>query len=136
MEKIEVNKNEEEKTFPATVVKVIDEYKVVINRGALHNIKPGQRFLIYRLEDEEIKDPVTGESLGYLEIVKGTGKVTHIQERMSTIETDRREILEKRIIRRKPSALFFSGQEEEIITPSGDIMPFENPKVGDKAKPI
>ena len=68
-----------EKKFPAFVASIINEYKVVINRGIKHDIRLGQRFLIYKLSDEEIIDPITKEPLGYLEIVKGTGKVIHLQ---------------------------------------------------------
>ena len=64
-----------EKKFPAAVANIINEYKIVINRGSEHNIRLEQRFLIYSLSHEEIIDPITNEPLGYLEIVKGTGKV-------------------------------------------------------------
>ena len=47
-------------TFPATVAKVIDDYKLVINRGLEHGIREGQRMLVYPMSDEEIKDPNTG----------------------------------------------------------------------------
>ena len=139
MDNMETPINNEEAIFPATVVKVIDDYRVVINRGSNHKIKLGQRFLIYKLEETETVDPLTNESLGNLEIVKGTGKVTHIQEKMSTIETDRKGSPEKRIIRRKtPTSLFALGseQEEETIVPSSEIVPFDDPRVKDKAKPI
>lgn len=138
MENPKAEKNQEEKTFPAIVVKVIDDHKVVINKGARDNIKEGQRFLLYKLEEEEIKDPTTGKSLGYLEVVKGTGKVTHVQERMSTIESDKRgEPSKKTIIKRISPILFFPAQQhEETAVSSGDFVPFEQPDIGDKAKPI
>jgi hypothetical protein len=120
--------------FPATVVTIIDPYKVVINRGAEHDIKEGQRFLLYKLYNEEIKD-TSGESLGYLEIPKGTGKVINIQERMSIIESDRWEPSMKTVVKRKQSTLF-PPIEEEITTPSNRLKPFDNPEIGDKAKPI
>ena len=62
------------------VVKILDDYKLAINAGAKDQISLGQKFLIYSLSDEEIIDPDTNQSLGYLEIVKGTGIVTHVQE--------------------------------------------------------
>jgi len=46
-------------TFPATVVKVIDDYKLVINRGEISGIREGQRMLVYNTSEEEIKDPQT-----------------------------------------------------------------------------
>jgi len=140
MDNVKAPKNQEEKTFPATVVKVIDDYKVVINRGALHKVTEGQRFLLYKLSEEEVKDPISGESLGYLEIVKGTGRIIHVQERMSTIESDKREPSERRIVKkRSPGSFFsvFSGEaEEETIVPSSRLVPFDDPIIGDKAKPI
>ena len=140
MDNIKATKNQEEKTFPATVVKVIDDCKVVINRGALHKVTEGQRFLLYKLSEEEIKDPISGESLGYLEIVKGTGKVVHVQERISTIESDNRERWERKIVWLSSSASLFSvlggGEEEETIVPSSFLVPFDGPIIGDRAKPI
>jgi len=140
MNNVKVDKNKEGTTFPATIVKVIDDYKVVINRGILHKVKEGQRFLLYELSKEELKDPLSGKSLGYLEIVKGIGKVIHVQEQISTIESDKREPSEKRIIRKKSTNPFFlsmTGEEEtETIVPSAHLVPFDEPAIGDKAKPI
>ncbi|MEA1963597.1 MAG: hypothetical protein U9O41_00455 [Candidatus Aerophobetes bacterium] len=140
MGNVKATKNQKEKTFPATVVKVIDDCKIVINRGALHKVTEGQRFLLYKLSEEEIKDPISGKSLGYLEIVKGTGKIIHVQERISTIESDKKEPSERRIVRKRASTPFFSfstgEEEEETIVPSGRLVPFDDPIIGDKAKPI
>ncbi len=137
-------KNEDkqkEKIFPATVVEVLNGYKVAINRGSLHKITIGQRFLIYILSNEEIIDPNSGETLGYLEIVKGRGKVTHVQEKMSTIESDEKETFSERIIKKpytsplaKALSLGFREEEVEIIKPS--FIPFDDPQIGNKAKPI
>ncbi len=129
-------KEDKTSTFPATVVKIIDENKVVINRGSTDGIKTGQRFLIYKLEDDPIKDPETGEDLGYLEVIRGTGKIIHVQGRLSTIESDKTEQPEKRIIKRRNPAWDPFGSQEEIITPSSHTIPFEEAKKGDKAKPI
>lgn len=120
--------------FPALVVKVIDEYKVVINRGSNDNIKVGQRFLIYRLE-EEIFDPVSNESLGFLEIVKGTGRVIHVQEKIATIESDKFDREKKIVKKRNHPGLLLGGVEVEEITPR-ELLPFEDPEIGDKAKPV
>ena len=111
------NKN----TYPAEVAKVINEYKLVINRGSIDNVKLDQKFLVYSISDEEVFDPTTKESLGYLEIPKGTGKVIHIQERMATLETD---MVETDPIK-KLSAL--SGPYKK---------PFISVRVGDKVKPV
>lgn len=123
-----------EKKFPAAVANIINEYKIVINRGNEHNIRLGQRFLIYSLSDEEIIDPITNEPLGYLEIVKGTGKVINVQERISVIESDKTEISNRKIIKKGSLYSFLGDAVEEIESPQR--VPFEFVQVGDKAKPI
>ena len=75
------------KTKSFKVVKVIDEFTLVINIGSDDEIEKGQRFLVYSISPDDIIDPDTNESLGKLEIVKGTGTVTHVQEKMATIES-------------------------------------------------
>lgn len=126
-----------EKKFPAFVASIINEYRVVINRGIEHNIKLGQRFLIYALSTEEILDPITNESLGYLEIVKGTGKVIHVQDKMAIIESDKTEISNTTITKKRhpylPSPVL-GDAIEEISSPKR--VPFDSVQVGDRVKPI
>lgn len=141
MNNMKYTKNKEEEIFPATVVKVINDYKVVINRGSIHKVKEGKRFLFYKLGEEELKDPVSGKSLGRLELIKGMGKVVHVQERISTIESNIREPPKKRIIRSTPLTrplldIMGGSKEEVIITPSSRLVPFDNLVIGDKVKPI
>lgn len=120
-----------QKVFPATVVKVLaDDKRLVINRGSEHGIRKGQKVLVYSLSNEEIKDPNSGESLGYLEIYKGTGKIIHIQEKMSTIESDKVEHEMQKI--QKPS---FMGIGEETYSYT-KILGFDDPVEGDQVKPI
>ena len=126
-----------EKKFPAFVASIINEYKVVINRGIEHDIRLGQRFLIYKLSDEEIIDPITKEPLGYLEIVKGTGKVIHLQEKMATIESDKTERTSTTITKKIHPYLpppVLGDPIEEISSPKR--VPFDSVQVGDQAKPI
>ena len=136
--------------FPAKVVEVTDEYNVVINRGSAHDIVNGQRFLLYDLSQEEIIDPETKESLGFLEIVKGTGRITHVQEKMAILTSDRTIPNEKKVIRTtyKDSPSSVASALESIFSQHGttiveeetsgtpEIAPFKNPYVGDRAKPI
>lgn len=70
----------------ATVAHVIDEYKVVINRGSDQGVKVGDTYLIYAIGPELI-DPETNETLGPLEVVRGRAVVRHVQEKASTLET-------------------------------------------------
>lgn len=122
----------ESKRFPATVIRVLTPHKVVINRGTEHGIEEGQRFLVYHLDTTSIQDPETGHDLGQLEIVKGTGKATHVQEKMTTVSSDRRSPTERRI---QSNKFFTFGPQEEIHIPGG-MEPFEDAERGDKAKPL
>jgi hypothetical protein len=117
--------------FPAVVAKVVDPITVVINRGSDHGVKLGQRFLLYRLSGEEILDPVTNEPLGELEIRKGIGRVTQIQERISTLQSDDHEPM-------KPATI---GAAAELVITGGASLkwrtvPFLEPAIGDLAKPV
>ncbi|TRV06741.1 MAG: hypothetical protein EWV41_13425 [Microcystis wesenbergii Mw_MB_S_20031200_S109] len=119
-------------TFPATVAKVIDNYKLVMNRGKQNGIREGQRMMVYRIDDEEILDPHTGESLGFLELVRGTGRIIFVQDKISIIETDQKKTYRKRI-ENPPFAL--SSYKSEVVE-SDELKPFDNAKVGDLVKPI
>jgi len=113
----------------AKVVFVVDDYQVAINRGSENGIKLGQRFLVYEL-GKEVIDPDTGSSLGRLEIVRGTGKVSHLQEKMATLKSDRTA---QRRIRSRNSLAWGLGEGEEVRI---DELPFDDPKIGDLAKPV
>ena len=122
--------------FPARVAQVVDETTVVLNRGASDGVKSGQRFLLYALSQQEIVDPETGGSLGRLELVRGTGKVVHLQERLCTLASDILRPAERTVVHRK-SPLFYLGDiQEETITPSREPAPLKDVTVGDLARPI
>lgn len=123
-------------TFPAIVAKVVSEYTIVINRGARDGVKVGQRLQIYSVSDEEIPDPETGEALEHLELIKGTGTVTHVQETMATLKSDQYEQVGRRTVTRKGGILTFGGDLQETFEPSRELVAFEDPSVGDKARPI
>lgn len=107
-----------------------DNYKVVINKGLNHSIIKGQQYLIYEI-GEEIIDPVTGESLGKIEIVKGRGQVTHVQENMATIESIEKEY---KIVRLNSMYTTFTDRNKE--QKETVHLPFDDPKVGDLVKRI
>ncbi len=131
MESTQAIQDVKEKIFPATVIQVIDSCKLAINRGKLHGLKEGQRLLVYRLSVQEIQDPNTGESLGYLELVKGTGRVIHLQDKICTIESDRKR---SRRMATKRNAFYNLG--EEVMETFDELIPFEDPEIGDMVKPI
>lgn len=120
----------------AVVVKVIDPYKVAINKGEKDGIRLGQRLLVYALL-EEITDPETGESLGCLELVRGRGEVIHLQERLATLRSvERRKVPSKTRKIRDPFRIAVLSQVEEIEAETWDDLPFEDPATGDVAKPV
>ncbi|MBQ7665731.1 MAG: hypothetical protein IJS42_03350 [Synergistaceae bacterium] len=113
------------------VIKVINDYEIVIDKGSNDEVKSAYRFLVYRLDDE-IFDPATHESLGRLEIVCGEGKPKHIQERFTTIESCQKRITGKRriVTKKQNTSLYtavFPGNPEEttIYEPESEIAPFE-----------
>ena len=70
------------------VARIVNDQKVVLNKGAQDGISNGNRFVVFSL-GQEIFDPITGESLGILENIKGKGEVIHVQDRVSTMRTIR-----------------------------------------------
>ena len=118
------------------VVKVIDEYTVVINKGSEDVVSPKQRFLIYSLDGEEIIDPITKKSLGILEIVRGTATVSHIQPHLTTLKSDCYTKPSRKITKtNNPLLGSFSNTVTEESTSERELIPFDNPNVGDFAKP-
>lgn len=116
------------------VVYIIDQYSVALNVGAIDNVELGQKFLIYTLSKDTIVDPSTGESLGSLEIVKGTGKVTHLQEKLCTISSCEYTTNSNKVITRSP--VFGYSETKEKISTDKEQKPFIDVAVGDFAKPI
>lgn len=129
--------NEEFRPFPALVVKKVSPFELVINRGSLDGVKLRDRFLVYYIDPDELIDPETQESLGNLEIIRGTGVATHVQEKMTTIKSDRYEDSSGKIIRRSSNPFAgisaFSGTET-IEESSKNLIEFDSAKLGDKVK--
>ena len=114
------------------------DYEVVLNVGSQDGITNNQRFLIYALGDEFI-DPDTEEKLGCLEIVRGTGFVSHLQEKLCTVRSDKKtKTWEKKVITEKSpySAFGFSDKTITEATPTETNYPFDEPQEGDFAKLI
>lgn len=115
-----------------------DHLQASLNVGSNDGISMGDRFLIYTLSEHEILDPETNESLGFLELVKGTGKVIHLQEKMCTIESDMYNDFSTKTITRKQgspslSAFYGSTVTEEVI-PNRKHLKFKNVSEDDYAK--
>lgn len=123
--------------FPAAVVQEKSPFELVINRGSLDGVREGNTFVVYYVEPEELIDPETQESLGKLEVVRGTGVATNVQEKMTTIKSNRYENNSGTIIRRNSNP--FGGISaliggETIEHPAKDLIPFDDAKRGDKVK--
>ena len=112
---------------PPVVIRVLDRMSVVINRGAAHGFKKGDRFLVFRIDDEPLQDPTTGEDLGHLELVVGTGAVTHIQDKVSTIRSTMTKGQQTNALLRVANP--FAAEDLTEI-------PFNSPLVGDWVRPV
>ncbi|MHB8164140.1 MAG: hypothetical protein ACYDDV_07285 [Methanoregula sp.] len=69
------------------VLKILDQYRVIVDIGYEKGIKNNMKFIIYSL-GEEIYDPETGLAIDRLEIIKHRMKVTQIQEKFSILKSD------------------------------------------------
>ena len=122
------------------VVHVSDERTFVINRGSEGGVEAGANYLIIRL-GEHISDPETGEDLGALEIVVGRARTSHVQPRMSTLESTmtRVEAGKTRRIKRHAGGLLrgFEGPVQEEVEEGREVVPLSiDAKVGDYARPV
>ncbi len=69
------------------VARVLNEREIAINVGTAHGVSIGMYFDVIDAQDEEIKDPDTGEVLGSIERSKVRVEVTHVQEKLSVATT-------------------------------------------------
>jgi hypothetical protein len=126
--------------YSAKIVKVVDDYTIVVNRGIDGGLKVGDQFVVVCL-GEVILDPDTNEDLGKLEIVKGKAEVVHVQDKMATLKSCRySRAPEKKDIKKVTSSgkggliSMFGAQDTvtESITPGESILlKLENPVLGD-----
>ena len=79
MSKIQLSKTEKPSL---KIVKIIDEYHVVINGGSLRGIESGDTFQVCA-PSVEVKDPDTGASLGFLFHVKADIVATEVYPQMA-----------------------------------------------------
>jgi len=118
------------------VIKVVDDVTVVINAGSADGISSFQKFTIYRLDSSDLIDPDTKENLGKLEIVKGVASPTHIQEKITTLQSAIWKNPEgtKTVVKKTPLFAFAPTTEEIIEQGNKTREPFDNPTVGDLVK--
>lgn len=78
-------------THVLKVIKIIDDYSIVINGGHTDDIEEGDKIEIF-LTGEEIKDPYNDdEVLGTLDFIKEKLEVTQVFARFSICEKIKRE---------------------------------------------
>tara|TARA_B100000678_G_C18226956_1_gene509246 strand:+ start:4439 stop:4879 length:441 start_codon:yes stop_codon:yes gene_type:complete len=125
------------------VSNIIDDFKIVLTAGTKDGVRMSDRFLIYGI-GPDVVDPETGENLGSLELVRGRGKVLHLQERFCTITSSTEKLIpgSTKTIRRQDSGIRTMGQpfrrpiEEVIEGEKTIIIPFEKVEIGDIARKI
>lgn len=125
-----------------SVARIFGPKSVALSAGAIDGVKEGMVFVIYSLGDP-IFDPVTGESLGELELVKGRVKVSNVQEKVCQATTLSRTITETVNPMRSPLTELF--QDRQVTRTIYDELKVENPqpltidltvRVGDFARSI
>jgi hypothetical protein len=104
-----------------------NQYALVINVGEVDDVKVGERVLVFTL-GPELFDPENRESLGHFEVVRGEGKVTSVQTRMSVI-TSTRFITEQHLKPATPMAIA-TGVPREYETKNVQA-PFRKPQLDD-----
>jgi len=121
--------------YIAKVAQVQDDYTVVVNKGSADGMSVGQNYILLGV-GEEIKDPDTGESLGNIELVRGKVKVSHVQEKMSTlISAEWMNPRGTKTIKRRNPILGMIGEEEtEIINEQPSRLKLNSPQLGDVIK--
>lgn len=70
------------------IVKIIDDTSIVINAGKNNSINIGDEFEILGKNGEKVLDPLTGESLGEIDLIKGTVIARYVYPRMTICSTE------------------------------------------------
>ena len=70
------------------IVKIISDHEFIISACLNQSVSEGDRFIIFDRHGEKILDPDSGESLGYLDVNKGTIIVRNVFENMSLASTE------------------------------------------------
>jgi hypothetical protein len=128
---------------PFRVIEIIDSYKVVLNCGQNHEIKLGDTFLLFGLT-KVLKDPETGEDLEQAELIRGQGRVTHVQNKICTVQSMLLESSSSKTVKKvqHPQNLLtgslFNGPTvtEEEIFHDPQRKRFDDIQIGDFARKI
>jgi hypothetical protein len=74
------------------IVKIVDEYLVVVNYGEKHNAREGDELEIFEV-GETVFDPKNGEDLGTLDLLKGKIYVLNVYEKMSLCKSAEKSVV-------------------------------------------
>lgn len=99
------------------VIKIIDDYSLLINGGYTDDITEGENIEIF-LEGEEIRDPYNeNELLGTLDFIKARLEVTEIYHQFSVCENIKREKVHypSALTQALSNATGFSGRTETKV---------------------
>lgn len=119
------------------VVEIISPFQVILNCGLEDGFNNGDKFLIYGL-GKKILDPENGEELETLEIIRGKGKIIHIQNKICTIESILISEIPTTITRKSAVGGAFSilgMQPTEETQLRREKLPFDEVQIGDLARP-
>lgn len=85
------------------IIKILDEFTVVINAGFADNINTGTILQVYSV-GEPLVDPVTKESLGTLDNIKAEITVTEASEHVAKcVNRSKTNFIEVAMLRDRPS---------------------------------
>ncbi len=74
------------------VAAILNTRQLALNIGSLRHVEVGMRFDVVHARNHELKDPITGESLGKLDLPKKRVKIYEVAERYSIANTLAREV--------------------------------------------
>ena len=116
---------------PARVIEVLDTFNLVIDRGRNLGVERGDVYEVYRPESNSMPDKSTPELMG--ETIKGLGEVIAVYKKTASL----RSITPAFIVERpSPIPGYLGGPLLEVVDgESGRIAPFEDPRIGDLARP-
>ena len=117
------------------VADIITPFKLVLNCGAEDGIAEGDTFEVFAL-GKPIQDPQTKEILEPLEIVRGRGKVIHLQKKICTLESIEKRIVTKKEIRQTGGPFAVFSAPTIIEKPEIENLPFDEAQIGDLVRKL
>lgn len=101
------------------VIKIISNFKILVNTGVNQGIKQGD-ILTIRGKDEEIIDPFSHESLGYLPVIKAQVKVDTVYEKMCICKPT--QVFKFKVARFNVEMPYQDNNEEDHVIRIGDFV--------------